>query len=175
MAGLTVLLIGLCAEHAGPARPRPDIFELENRDLVHVDHEHQALFRIGCRGAPIRAALVARHRNRVDERGRREDAFVARLRHTVAHFFQLLGLQQPWVDIVDGKRLPRERRRPAREGLRRPGLFAGHVTLRHRPFFDRPQRLTRHTVEDVQKAGLAGVCHGIDAPAVVLHGHELGG
>ncbi len=38
-----------------------------------------------------------------------------------------------------------------RKRLRRRVVLAGHIAFRHRPFFDRPQRLSRHAIEDVHE------------------------
>ena len=46
-------------------------------------------------------------------------------------------------------------RRLGRERLRRGGLLARHVRLRHGPFLDRPDRLTSDAIEDVEIALLA--------------------
>ena len=78
------------------------------------------------------------------------------------------GLTSSTVNVcfANGARLCRER-------LRRPGLLAGHVALRHRTLLDRPERLAGHAVEHIQETGLARVRHGVDAAAVVAHGDEL--
>ena len=99
--------------------------------------------------------------------------FVARLRDALLHRLVLLRRRQPRVHVVHREGLPHERRRLGRERLRRPRLLAGHVALRHRPLFDRPQRLAGHAIEDIEEAGLARVRDGVDLPAVVPHGDEL--
>ena len=174
MARLTVLLIGLRTGSAGSSRPGLHVLELENRHLVDVDDVNDAGLLIGARRTPVRSALIAGHRDRVNQRGRRVHPLVARLRHALAHPGVLFRREQPRVDVVGCERLPRKRRRSGREGLGRPGFFTGHVALRHRPLFNRPQRFTRHAIEDVQEAGLAGVSHCVDTVAVVLHRHQLG-
>ena len=52
------------------------------------------------------------------------------------------------------RRMPRERRRLRREGLRGPGRFARDLARRHRPLLDREERLAGHAVEDVDEAHL---------------------
>ena len=56
---------------------------------------------------------------------------------------RLRGVVDERAQVLFRERLPRERRRSGREGLRRPRFLSGHVALRHRPLFDRPQRLRR--------------------------------
>ena len=68
----------------------------------------------------------------------------------------------------------RKRRRSGRNRLRRPGLLARHVTLRHGPFFDGPQRLAGHAIEHVEETGLARHRHGIDSFSLMLDRDQLG-
>ena len=70
------------------------------------------------------------------------------------------------IDVVNGEGLLAERGRRRWKRLRRPGLFARHIALRHGPFFDRPDRNAGHTVEDVEESCLAGDGDDIDALAV---------
>ena len=129
--------------------------------------------------APVRAALVARHRHALaSDRRRNEQAAersgaVLRLRDAVAHRLVLLRRQQPRVHVVDRERLPDERRRLRRERLRRRRVLAGHVGLRHRTLFNRPERLAGHAIEDVEEAGLARVSDRVDVAAVLTHRDEL--
>src|SRR5215475_14024705 len=83
MAHLAVELVDLLPERAGTAGSRFHVFELQNRELVHVDDEHETFAWIGRGRAPVRSALIARHRDRVAKRRRRVDAFVARFHHAL--------------------------------------------------------------------------------------------
>ncbi len=71
------------------------------------------------------------------------------------------------------ERQPRERRRLGREGLRRPGFLARNVALRHRPLFDRPQRLAGHAIEHVEQSELRRLRDDVARLAVVPHGEQL--
>ena len=84
-AGLERRVTGAAASASSFSGARGDVLQPQDRDLIDTDHEDQAL--LGIRGgrAPVRSSLVARHRNRVSQPGRREDAFVARLRHALLH------------------------------------------------------------------------------------------
>src|SRR4029453_2450467 len=66
-----MLLIRLraCGPTAASAGARLDIFHFEDCDLVDVHDENEALVRIRRRRAPVRSALIARHRDRIDHRG----------------------------------------------------------------------------------------------------------
>src|SRR4030095_858575 len=105
----------------------------------------------------IRSALIAGHRDRVlPDRRRNEHSSerplpIARLRDTLFHRLVLFGGREPRIDIIDRERLTHERRRLRRERLRGPGLLARHVALRHRPLFDRPQRLAGPPTGGVHK------------------------
>ena len=103
---------------------------------------------------------------------------------------RLVG-RQIGTDVVDTERLPSERRRVRRIGLRRPALFARHVGLRHRTFLDRPDRLAGDAVEHVEPRGLARHDDdvaiapvvadrdqlrrraGVEVPEVVMHDLEM--
>ena len=131
VATAAVLLIrdesGLQRTPAAPAlrnRAGLDVFETEDRHLIDVDDEHQSLLRIGGGRGPVRSPLIARHRDGVDERGRREQALVARLGDALLHRGVLLRRPQPGIDVVHRERQPGERRGPGRERLRRPCLLA---------------------------------------------------
>ena len=104
--------------------------------------------------------------------GRREQPLVARVHQNLAQA-RLLGIVDVRVDVGHGELLARERRRLGRERLRRPGLLARHVALRHRPLLDRPERLAGHAIEHVEEAGLGRLRDDVDALAVVLHGEQL--
>lgn len=69
-------------------------------------------------------------------------------------------------DVGLGNALGGDRRRFRRERLRGRQDFAGYVGLRHRQFLDRPDRFSRHAVEHVDPAGLVGLHHRLDGPAV---------
>ena len=79
------------------------------------------------------------------------------------------------VDVVFGEVQLAERRHHGGERLRRPALLARHPADRHRPFFDRPDRLTGDPVEHVEEAGLAGQRHHVAARAVLHDGRQLRG
>ena len=85
----------------------------------------------------------------------------------------LLG-QQPHLDVILGETLL-ARTVPVSSGMAASATPArqGTSVLRHRPLFDRPQRLTGHAVEHVEEARLAGVRDRVDAPPVVPDGDEL--
>ena len=176
MTRLTVLLVGLRARpvplrrrRAG-ARARLDVFELQQRDLIHVDDVDQALLRIRAPSSPssIRPDCRA-SRPCPMQRRRRERPIVARLRDSArASPAYCSGDSSHGLTSSTPNVMLRERFRLGRERLRRPGLLAGHVALRHRPLFDRPQRLAGHAVEHVQEARLAGMRDRVDLPAVVL-------
>ena len=51
--------------------------------------------------------------------------------------------------------------------------LAGHIGMRHRPLFDRPERLAGHAIEHPQKSLLAGLRHHVHRLAVVLHRQQL--
>jgi hypothetical protein len=125
-----------------------------------------------CRSAGLQACCI---HYRVDQRWRREDAFIARLRDTIAHRLVFLGRAQPLIDVIDGKCLTHERRRLGRKRLRRPRLLTRHITLRHGLFLDRPEWFSGDAIERVQKTGLPRVGDGRHSPALVSHRHELRG
>ena len=77
------------------------------------------------------------------------------------------GVKSIRSSIADA--LPIERRRPGGEGLRRTGLLAGHGRLRHRPLFDRPDRLAGFAIEDEQERLLGWLRQRLDAAAVQRH------
>src|SRR5262249_27708867 len=107
------------------------------------------------------------------ERLRREDAFVARFFHELAQT-RALRVIDVRVQIVDREHLAREGRRLGRKRLRRPRLFTRHVALRHRPLFDRPERLARHALEYIKEAELRGQRDDVDHLALMLDSEKLG-
>ena len=77
------------------------------------------------------------------------------------------------ADVLHPERLTRMRRRIGRVRLRRPALLAGHVGFRHRPFFDRPDRLAGVAVEHVQPRRLGAGDHHVARAAVVADRGQL--
>ena len=65
-------------------------------------------------------------------------------------------------DVVLRDPLPVEGRGLGRKGLRRRRFFARHRRLRNGSLFDGPDRLARHTIEDVDEALLAHQRYGFD-------------
>ena len=94
--------------------------------------------------------LLVGNVHRVGVADRREEALVPRREQRASERLGFVG-RQIRTDVVDAERLPSQ----TAAGcvgirLRRPALLAGHVGLRHRPFFDRPDRLAGHAVEHVE-------------------------
>ncbi len=50
---------------------------------------------------------------------------------------------------------------------------AGHVALRNRSLFDRPERLARHTIEHEEESVLGGLRNSVDRLPLVTHRDEL--
>ena len=93
--------------------------------------------------------------------------------------------------LVRGQPRARERSRGRREGLRRRGLLARDVALRHRPLFDRNERRAGLAIEHEEVAGLGRHADGRDGapvlapveqdrwrrdvvvPEIVMHGLEV--
>ncbi len=69
-------------------------------------------------------------------------------------------------DLVRRDAEPRQRRRLHRKRLRRPGLFAGDVARRHRPFLDGIDRLTGFALQKEHQARLRHRHHRGNSPPV---------
>ena len=142
--------------------------------LVGRSHVQHSCFRIGGRAAPVRSTQLARHRNLLlREAHRRVDAFVARRLHDVEQSLALVRLEIR-VDLVRRKFQPRIGRRLGGKRLRERCPFTRHITRRHRPLFDGPQRLAGDAVEDEDHPDLADLRDDVHRLAVVLHREQLG-
>src|SRR4029079_17145418 len=119
------------------------------------------------------ASKFSRHVDGVAQRWRSEQAFVSGVQQNVAQTLSFFGVDVR-IDVVDGKFLACEWRRCRGKRLRRPRLFAGHVALWNRPFFDRPQGLARRAIEHVYESELGRLRHDIYWLTVVPHGEQLG-
>ena len=75
--------------------------------------------------------------------------------------------------VVERHALLRERGRPGRHRLRRPGLLALDVARRHRPFLDRPHRLAGDAIEHEREPLLGQLHDGVDRPAVDANRDEV--
>src|SRR4029453_15370259 len=84
-----------------------------------------------------------------------------------------LRLVKIWVHVGFGEFQPRKRRRPRRKRLGRRWLLAWNVALRPRPFLDRPERLPRRAIEDVEQTELCRLRDDVDRLAVVRDGQQL--
>ena len=125
--------------------------QAEHAGIVLGDHVDGAGVRL-CRGAAVQGGTVAaRNVDGVGVVDRREQPFVIGCENSLFEPLVLRGLEIG-IDVVDAKRLLGERRRVGRIRLGRPRLFAWHVGLRYRTFFNRPYRLARHAIEDVEPA-----------------------
>ena len=98
------------------------------------------------------------------DRRRREH----RTDHVALHDVERRGaqLRREVDEIVNRDALPIERRRLGWKRLRRRRLFARCRRLRHRPFFDRPHRLSVDAIEDERKCLLRDLDDSLDRPAV---------
>ena len=135
--------------------------------LIGGAHVQHAGLGIGGGAAPVGAAKLARNGNLIlRDAERRKDAFIARVSQN-ADDARALRLVKIWVHVGFGELQPRERRRLGRKRLGRRRLLAGHVALRHRPLLDRPDRLARDAIEDIQQSELRGLRDDVDRLAVV--------
>src|SRR5439155_2402188 len=95
------------------------------------------------------------------EANRREESLVPGGRNALLELFPLRIREHVRIEILDGELLAREWRRNRRKRLRRPDLLTRDLGLRrNRAFFNRPDRLPGHAIEDVQKSSLPGHCYG---------------
>jgi hypothetical protein len=116
---------------------------------------------------------MTRELDRPFEAGWREQALVAeRLELVGQRRLRVIG--KIGIDVVDGEGLPRERWRPGRDGLGRPGLFPRDVGLWHRLLVDGPDRLAGLAIEHEQEAVLRRLRDGRDLLAVRTDREELG-
>ena len=98
--------------------------------------------------------------------------FAVALKHSLAH--KPTGLRRAVRDVGLFESLPCVGRRARGNRLRRPGLFPGHVRLRHRSLLHLEQGLAGLTIEQEEIAHLGDLCHSVDATAVVVDGYEVG-
>src|ERR1051326_68396 len=75
-------------------------------------------------------------------------------------------LRRPVDQFVDGDTLVVVCGWLGREGLGGRIPFSGHIALRHRPFLDRPNRLTGHAVEYVEEGLLGGLRDRLDGLSI---------
>ena len=125
------------------------------------------------RSCPSCAAGVARNLHRVRGCWRREQSFVDGRPHHLGPLLTLGVVREIRADVGYRERLPAEGRNDGGEGLGWPRLLAWNVGLRHLSFFDRPQRLARHAVEDVEETRLPSHRDGVHALAVAAHLDQL--
>src|SRR5215471_13574027 len=121
---------------------------------------------------PVGSAIVAGRRNGAAQ-ARREQSLVARIRQYFPNG-GLLRIRGERIDVFLGERLPRERRRLGREWLRGRAPLTGNVGLGNGALFNGPERLARHTIEDVEKAEFGWLRDDIHTLAIVLHREEFG-
>src|SRR5262249_17180873 len=140
--------------------------QLVNRWNVDAQHVDDASARVGGRRAPICPALCAGNRHGVFVGGWCEQPLVTRVRDSGLPLLALFGRQNVRIYILDGEGLTHERRRSRGNWLRRPRPLAAHVTGRDRPLLDGPYRLTRRSIEHVQKPGLSGLRNDVDRLSV---------
>src|SRR5262249_1185627 len=96
--------------------------------------------------APIGTTVVSRHFDTAAQAGRRKYALIAPILQEFTHA-RLIGFGDIRVDVLFSESLTGKRRRSGGKGLRGRSEFAGHVGLRDRSLFDRPQRLAGDTIE----------------------------
>ncbi len=138
---------------------------------AYVEH---AACRIPCSAAPIGATHFSWYRDLIPVVSRwRKDAFIGSVRDKVAEALTLLGLQIR-INVVRAELLARKGWRRGGERLSRPRVFTRHVRLRHRTFFNGPQRLARHAVEYVEKTKLGGLGDDVHVLSIVLNREQFG-
>ncbi len=143
------------------------------RRLIGRTYVEHAGIRIGRSAAPVGAAKLAGDRDlALRDAERREDAFVARLPHD-ADDALTLGFVEIRIHIRFSELQPGKRRGPGREGLRRRRLLTRNVALRNWPFLDRPDRLSRYTIEHIQQPEFRRLRDDVDRLAVVFHREQL--
>jgi hypothetical protein len=129
----------------------------DEREMHHVGNRHLALL-IPSDTAPVGTTAIARDHDRAAQAGWGVDAFAAQRGDQLATLAAVDRRQAPGV--VGGHRAVRhQRRRCHREGLCRPGLLAGYIRRRYRPFLDLEQGRAGFAVEGEQQAHLGGQDH----------------
>ncbi len=135
------------------------------REVLHR-HDQELALRIPARARPVRAAAGERVQDRAALARRREEPLVAQPRELLAARREMLRSRR--VEVLLAEALRHQRRRRARERLRRPAALARHVARGERPLLDREERRAGLAVEHEHEAALGGLRHRVARAALAL-------